>query len=91
MQIRDALENMVRGAMDHFSYLIDRQHRLLLIGIILLIAAAVFALSGEAFTFERPVHIVSRGEVPKRFWWSVVRWFLTGLLFVGFYLFQNPK
>ncbi len=77
--------------MDHFSYLIDRQHRLLLIGIVVLVAAAVFMLGGEAFTFERPVHIVSRADMPKRFWWSVLAWFLTGLFFIGAYLYQNAN
>jgi hypothetical protein len=82
---------MVWRTMDRFSYLIDRQHRLLLIGIVLWVAVAAFTLSGETFTFERPVHIVSRVEAPKRFWWSVVMWFLTGLFFIGSYLYQNSN
>jgi len=77
--------------MDHFSYLIDRQHRLLLIGIVILVAVAVFVLGGEAFTFERPVHIASRADTPKRFWWSVVAWLLAGLCFIGAYLYQNTN
>lgn len=52
--------------MDHFSYLIDPQHRFLLIGIILLVMTAVFTLSGE--TLERYHGIVYRTEEPKRFW-----------------------
>ena len=82
---------MGRETMDRFSYLIDRQHRLLLIGIVVLVAVAVFSLGGEAFTFEKPVHIVSRAESPKRFWWSVVAWFLAGLFFIGAYLYQNTN
>jgi len=75
--------------MDHFSYLIDRQHRFLLIGIVFLIMTAVFALSGEAFV--RFGGIVQRSEEPKRFWWNVVMCFLSGLFFIGLYLYQNSK
>ncbi len=75
--------------MDHFSYLIDRQHRFLLIGILLLVATAVFTLSGE--TFERFGRIVYRAEQPKRFWWDVVLYFLGGLFFIGLYLYQNSN
>jgi hypothetical protein len=54
-----------------------------------LVAAVAFTLSGETFTFESPVRIVSRAEAPKRFWWSVVMWFLTGLFLIGLYLYRN--
>jgi hypothetical protein len=73
--------------MDHFSYLLDRQHGFLLIGIILLVMTAVFAISGQ--TLERYHGIVSRTKEPKRFWWDVVIYFLAGLLFIGFYLYDN--
>jgi hypothetical protein len=46
------LASMVWGAMDHSSYLIDRQHRFLLIGIVLLIMTAVFTLSGETLALN---------------------------------------
>jgi hypothetical protein len=55
--------------MDHYSYLIDRQHRFLLIGIIVLLVAVVFTLTGEAL--ERGYGMVSRTQEPKRFWWDV--------------------
>lgn len=80
---------MARRAMDHFSYLIDRQHRLLLIGIVLLVMTAVFTLSGE--TLERYHGIVYRTEEPKRFWWDVVLYFIAGLFFIGLYLYQNSN
>ncbi len=73
--------------MDHFSYLIDRQHSLLLVGIILLVMVAVFTLSGE--TLERYHGIVCRSEEPKRFWWDVVVYFFLGLFFIGLYIAQN--
>jgi hypothetical protein len=73
--------------MDHFSYLIDRQHRLLLIGIIVLVMAAASTLSGAAF---RPYHgLVYRAEDPKHFWWNVVGWVFFGLFFIALYLLQN--
>jgi RsiW-degrading membrane proteinase PrsW (M82 family) len=76
-------------SIDHFSYLIDRQHQFLLIGIGFLVMSAVFALSGEAF--ERFGGIVYRDESPKRFWWDVVGCFLTGLFFIGLYFYQNSN
>lgn len=74
---------------DQYSFLIDGQHRFLLIGIILLIATAIFTLSGE--TLERYHGFVSRTEEPKRFWWDVVLYFLGGLFFIGLYLYQNSN
>jgi hypothetical protein len=56
--------------MDHFSYLIDKQHRDLLIGIILLLLAGMQALSGEAL--ERGGRIITRRDNPKRFRLDVV-------------------
>jgi len=75
--------------MDRFSYLIDRQHRFLLIGIVLLIVAGLFTLSGESF--ERYGRTVHRAEDPKRFWWNVATCFLAGLFFIGLYLYQNSN
>jgi hypothetical protein len=75
--------------MDHFSYLIDRQHRFLLIGIVLVVISAVFTLSGE--TLERYRGVVYRTKEPKRFWWDVVGYFVTVLLFIGLYLYQNSN
>lgn len=72
-----------------FSYLIDRQHRFLLVGIVLLVMSAFFTLSGE--TLERYGHIVSRAEKPKQFWWSLITWFLLGLFFIGLHLYQNSN
>jgi hypothetical protein len=78
--------------LDHYSYLnsylIDRQHRLLLLGIGLLVLAAVFALCGE--TLERN-GLVYRSEEPKRFWRDVAMCFIAGLFIVGHWLYQNSK
>ena len=70
--------------MDKFSYLIDRQHRFLLIGIVLLLMAAVFTLTGE--TVERYHGMVYRTEEPKRFWWDVALFYLGGIFFIALYL-----
>ena len=75
--------------MDHFSYLIDQQHRFLLVGIVLLDMSAVFTLSGE--TLERYGRIVSRTEKPTQFWWSVTTWFLLGLFFIGLHLYKKSN
>ena len=75
--------------MDRFSYLIDRRHGFLLIGIVLLIMTVVFTLSGE--TLERDHGIVYCAKEPKRFWWDVVVYFLAGLFFIGLYLYQNSN
>ena len=75
--------------MDHYSYLIDSHHRFQLIGIVLLIMTAVFALSGE--TLERYGGIVARAKEPKRFWWNIVFYFLAGLFFIGLHLYENSN
>jgi hypothetical protein len=72
--------------MDHYSYLIDRQHRFLLVGIVLLLVAVVFTLAGESLQgWGRPV--VARAEEPKRFWWDVALFYLGGIFFIALYLF----
>lgn len=80
---------MVRPAMDQFSYLIDRQHQFLLMGIILLIFVAACTLIGE--TLEPRRAFVYRAEEPRRFWWNIVFYFLAGLICIGVYLFQNSN
>jgi len=71
---------------DHYSYLIDRQHRFLLIGIVLLVVAAVFMLTGESL--ERYGGIVNRAEKPKRFWSNVFFFFLGGVFCIALYLYN---
>ena len=80
---------MAQRLMDHFSFLIDRQHRFLLIGIVLLVMTAVFTLSGE--TLERYRGIVYRAKEPKRFWWNIVFYFLATLFFIGLYFYENSN
>jgi hypothetical protein len=75
--------------MDHYSYLIDRQHRFLLVGIVLLVMSVVFTLTGESL--ERYGGIVSRAEEPKRFRWNVAFFFLGGIFFIALILVQHFK
>jgi hypothetical protein len=72
--------------MDHYSYLIDRQHRNLLVGIILLVVAVVFTLAGESLEpFGRRV---SRAEEPERFWRDVALFYLGAIFYIALYLFN---
>jgi hypothetical protein len=74
--------------MDRYSYLIDPQHRFLLIGIVLLIMTAASMLSGEALERWRVVYPV---EQPRRFWWDVALLFLFGFFLIGLYVYQNSN
>ena len=73
--------------MDRYSYLIDRQHRFLLIGIVVLLLAVVFTLTGESVQ-GWGLPIVSRAEEPKRFWWAVALFYLAGIFFIALYFFN---
>ena len=75
--------------MDHFSYLINEQHRDVLIGIVLLVLAGMQVLSGEAL--ERFGRIVTRRKNPKRFWADVVICLVGGLLAIGWHFFRQLK
>jgi hypothetical protein len=66
----------------------DRRY-FLLIGIGLLLLVAASALTRETFEASRyRPGIVNRSEEPKRFWWSLVIYFIGGIFFVGLYLCQ---
>jgi hypothetical protein len=75
--------------MDHFSYLIDEQHRDLLVGVILLVLAGMQVLSGEAL--ERFGKIVTRRGDPKRFWLDVVICVVGGLLAIGWHFYRRSN
>jgi hypothetical protein len=84
--VPERMDAKARQEMDHFSYLIDRQHRFLLIGIVLLLMAVAFTLTGE--TLERGYGMVDRADEPKRFWWDVAMFYLGGIFFIALYLFN---
>jgi hypothetical protein len=75
--------------MDRFSYLIDRQHRFLLIGIVVLVTATMFTLTGQSL--EPYGRMVNRAEEPKRFWGNVAMFYLGGIFFIALYFFQNSN
>ncbi len=77
----------MRRDTDHYSYLIDSQHRFLLIGIVLLVMAAVFTLTWESL--ERFGRLASRAEEPKRFRWNVATFYLGGIFFIALYLYTT--
>jgi H+/Cl- antiporter ClcA len=81
------MDAKARREMDRYSYLIDRQHGFLLIGIVVLLLAVVFTLTGESVQ-GWGLPIVSRAEEPKRFWWAVALFYLTGIFFIALYLFK---
>jgi hypothetical protein len=72
--------------MGDYSYLIDPQYRFPLIGIILLVIAVLFRLTGE--TIERFHGVVYRAEEPNRFWWNVATYYLGGVFFIGLFLYK---
>jgi hypothetical protein len=78
-----------RGQMDHFSYLIDRHHRFLLIGIFVLVIAVASTVTGEGIEPRR--RMVHRADEPKRFWTIVAWWYSVGFLFIGFFCYQTQN
>src|ERR1700677_3238045 len=84
------MDAKARREMDRYSYLIDRQHRFLLIGIVVLLLAVVFTLTGESVQ-GWGLPIVSRAEEPKRFWWAVALFYLARHFLYCALLFQLFK
>jgi hypothetical protein len=77
------------GGLDHYSYLIDRRHRPLLIGIFVLLFPVAATLTGQSL--ERFGKMVTRAESPNRFWWNVAFFYAAGLLGIGIFLYQNSN
>jgi hypothetical protein len=80
------MDGMISGGIDHYSYLIDKRHRLLLIGILLLLFAVAATVTGQSL--ERFGKMVTRAENPNRFWRNVAFFYVAGLLCVGIFLYQ---
>jgi hypothetical protein len=81
--------------MNFFSYLTDRWFAFLIMGIALVLFAALCAATGEA-PARYPTNWVYRDEEPQRFWRRVRNYFLAGLCFIGislivFYFSPNPN
>jgi hypothetical protein len=88
--VPERMDGKARPEMDHFSYLIDRQHRFLLIGIVFLLLAVVFTLTGESLQ-GLGFPIVSRVEKPKTFWWAVAMFYLGGIFLIVLYFFNTSN
>jgi hypothetical protein len=80
---------MISEGIDHYSYLIDRRHRPLLIGIISLLLAIAMMITGQSL--ERFGSGVTRREDPNRFWRNVAAFIVVGLFGIGFFLYQNSN
>ena len=75
--------------MDRFSYMIDSQHRFLLIGIVVLVVATMFTLTGQSLApFGR---MVNRPDEPRKFWQNVAICYFCGVLFIGLYLYNTSN
>jgi len=75
------------GGVDHYSYLIDKRHRPLLIGIIFLLLAIAMTMTGQTWEPHGPA--VTRWEDPKRFWKNVAIWAVAGLTGIGYFFYQT--
>ena len=79
---------MISPGIDHYSYLIDKRHRPLLIAIIWLLLVAAMAMSGETLGGFGASGVIRWGD-PKRFRRVVAIYLACGLLGIGFFLYQN--
>lgn len=78
---------MISGGIDDYSYLIDRRHRLLLIGIVLLLLSGAMMLTGQTWV-PRGSSTVTRWENPARFWRTVACWIVLGLVLIVVFLYR---
>lgn len=77
---------MISAGIDHYSYIIDRRHMPLTVGIIFLLLSAAMMLTGQTWEPRGPG--VTRWENPKRFWKNVAGWAVCGLFLIGAFLYQ---
>ena len=81
---------MPSAGIDHYSYLIDKRHRPLLLGIFSMLLAAAMIMTGQTWEgYGGP--LVTRTENPKRFWKNVAVIIFVGLAGIGFFLYQISK
>jgi hypothetical protein len=79
---------MIQG-IDHYSYLIDKRHRPLLIGIVLLLLGVAETLTGQSLGgYGRTA---TRAENPSRFWTNVGICYAGGLFGILVFLYQNSN
>jgi hypothetical protein len=79
------------AGMDHDSYwhgyLMARHHVSLILGIVLMVMALIFTLTGRCLVKYQG--IISRAEDPKTFWQNIAVYCLLGLFFLGLYLYTD--
>lgn len=77
---------MISAGIDHYSYIIDRRHKPLTVGIIFLLLTAAMMLTGQTWELRGPA--VTRWENPKRFWKNVAGCAVCGLFLIGAFFYQ---
>jgi hypothetical protein len=83
------MAGMLPTGIDHYSYLIDRRHRPLLIGILFLLLAVASVLSEQ--TLERYGPPITRAENPKKFWQNIVFLVSAGLISIGIFIYLSSN
>ena len=77
------------ATMDHTSYwheyLMARHHTFLILGIVLMVVALIFTLTGTCLV--RYGGIIYRAENPKTFWQNIAMICLLALACLGLYLY----
>jgi hypothetical protein len=61
-------------------------YTLLIVGFIFIFAGVVSACTGK--TFARYGGWAYRAKEPTQFWWAVVLYFLSGVLFIGTFFYE---
>ena len=57
----------------------------LILGVVLLLAAVIWTCTGKVLT--RFHGWVYRAKEPRRFWWEVAIYYLSGVAFIGLYFY----
>jgi hypothetical protein len=77
------------AVMDHESYwrgyLMARHDVFLILGLVLIVLALIFTLTGRCIVKYQG--IVCRSEDPKTFWQNIAMYGVLGLISLGFYLY----
>jgi hypothetical protein len=77
--------------MDHdsywYQYLMAGHHTFYVMGIVLVVAALIFALTGICLVKYKG--IVHRSKDPETFWQNVALYFVLGLVCLGLYLYTG--
>jgi hypothetical protein len=75
--------------MDHdsywYRYLMARHHTFLILGIVVVVMALIFTLTGRCLVKYQG--IIDRANNPKEFWQNVALYYLLGLFCLGLYLY----